>query len=132
MKQFEQNPVEKINLEKSPEISSEYSPEMIDFLKGMREKFVHFLKDFKDEIPKEIIHGELEYKCQRNWFTILTSVELMSLKLKQNSKIDELSKQGIILAREVAQSELTTKEQIDRGNAILEAVNKELDRIIGE
>ena len=132
MKQFEQNLAEEINLEKSPEISSEYSPEMIDFLRGMQEKFIHFLKDFKDEIPKEIIHGKLEYKCQRNWFTILTSVELMSLKLKQNSKIDELSKQGIILSREVNQSELTTKEQIDRGNAILEAVNKELNRIINE
>ena len=144
MNKFERNLAEEINMEKLPENSFEYSPEMINFLKRTRKKFIHFLKDFKDEIPEKIISGKMEYKCQRrNWFLILgLGIEEVDARLKkagkQNSKISELTalakelREKIKAEEEIKGSGRTTKEQIERGNEILRSAIEELDKIIGE
>ena len=136
MKQFEQNPVEKISSEKSLENFSEYSPEMIEYLKSKREKFSKYLSDYPNEPPKKIIHGELISKYQKNWFTIFTSIEIIGMKLKkagkQNDKIDELSERGTLLIQTIKQNNLTTKEQIDTGDEILKSIIEKLDGIIDE
>jgi hypothetical protein len=128
MKQFEQT----INPENSPE----YSPEMIEFLQYMKKKFNHYLTDFESEIPKEIISGKMEYKCQKNWFIDLVGVEVIDERLKKNGKqddrISELAEEAERLRLEVNKSEKTTEEQIKEASGILKATNSLIDDIIGE
>ncbi len=132
MKQFEQV----INPENTPENSSEYSQKMIEFLQYMRKKFNHYLGDFDDEIPEEIICGKMEYKCQKNWFIDLVGVEVIDDRLKragkQDNRISELAEEAERLRLEVNKSDKTTAEQIEEANEILKSTIEQIDEIIGE
>ncbi len=132
MKQFEQV----INPENTPENSSEYSQKMIEFLQYMRKKFNHYLGDFDDEIPEEIISGKMEYKCQKNWFIDLVGVEVIDERLrkagKRDDRIFELAEEAERLRLEVNKSDKTTADQIEEANEILKSTIGRIDEIIGE
>ncbi len=132
MKQFEQV----TNPEEPPENVFEYSPKMVEFLRYMRKKFNHYLKDFEGEIPEEIISGKMEYKCQKNWFIDLVGVEIIDERLKkagkQDNRISELAEEAERLRLEVNKSDKTTEEQIGEASEILEATNKRIDKMIGK
>ena len=136
MEQFEKNLAKEISLEKSPEIFFEYSPETIDFLKRTRGMLVHYLGDFENEIPNEIISGKTEYKCQRNWFVRLKLLEVINDKLEKNktanNEIANLVKSVTALTKKVWSNKRTTEEQIERADEILNLAIKELDAIIVE
>ena len=122
MNQFEQG---------NRETNIEYSPETINFLKQMRKTLIHYLEDYKNEIPDEIISGKTKYKCQNNWFFRLTLLQAIDDKLKEN-EITNLKELATDLIEEVRKNERNTKEQIKNADKILKAAIKELGKIIGE
>jgi len=88
------------------------------------------LRKFRDlysnEIPDEIIHGlEFKYKVRKNWFNgVAATLELMILtgQILEPELAREVKEFIDFCAKTLSKKQLTEKEDIDRGNLIINKV----------
>ena len=103
--------------ETNSENSFEYSPEIISYLKLIRNEFSKFLNEYSNEFPDEEVHGKLEkkYKCQKHWFGFLPTIDIIRNKLekggRQNNEIAKLAKKADELVYETKEDSLAIAER---------------------
>lgn len=120
------------------------SPEVIEILKRMRRWLEPLLK-MKDGIPGEIISGPpLKAKCQIAWFNNISGItSQLARHLPDELKTEEferhlLEADGLTysIQRRVADPEterrLTTLEDIEKGNELIQFFTEEINRILSE
>lgn len=111
--------------------------------KELLEKLLYLHNDWKDEIPKEIIHSNdknNKYKCRIAWFQIITSsIDLgehyklftkKSKRVRDNFKIfvKELTikRKNYIYIQKLGNDYPVNKKEIAKGNAVLKSMIKDL------
>jgi hypothetical protein len=61
-------------------------------LKGARDSLISLLKDYKDEIPDDLISGKCDFKCQNGWFAMLSGkLSMVKAHFPDGAKIAPVS-----------------------------------------
>jgi len=87
--------------------------------------------DYSDEIPDTVVHGNLTYKVQRNWWTGVVGVlaNLASEGVLQGELIREVDRFiKRYSSQEFHRQPLTTQQDLNNANAMLNKVLEALDQ----